>query len=305
MVITITGDNSYALSKEQQKLVSEFEKKYGQLAVERLDAEEQECNSIVQAIMALPFLVEKKLIIVSNPESNKELIEQLENIIDELPESNELILVQPKIDKRQNYYKILNKKTDLRVFSSQAENMTSWIKHQVQDQQGSILDADIRYLLDRVGPNQMLLANEIDKLLLYDKNITRQTINLLTQESLQGTVFQLLEAAFSKNPKQATKLYEQQRLQKVEPQAIIGLLAWQLHAMALVVAAGNMSTSEIASKTNLKPYTINKTKNIVRNMNIKDVAKLVDKLTDIDYKSKTQSYNLDAALLGYIIEIAD
>lgn len=305
MVITITGDNSYALSKEQQKLVSEFEKKYGQLAVERLDAEEQECNSIVQAIMALPFLVEKKLIIVSNPESNKELIEQLENIIDELPESNELILVQPKIDKRQNYYKILNKKTDLRVFGSQAENMTSWIKHQVQDQQGSILDADIRYLLDRVGPNQMLLANEIDKLLLYDKNITRQTINLLTQESLQGTVFQLLEAAFSKNPKQATKLYEQQRLQKVEPQAIIGLLAWQLHAMALVVAAGNMSTSEIASKTNLKPYTINKTKNIVRNMNIKDVAKLVDKLTDIDYKSKTQSYNLDAALLGYIIEIAD
>jgi len=305
MVITLTGDNGYALGKEQEKLVSDFEKKHGQLSIERLDAEEQDCDNIAQAITALPFLVAKKLVIVSNPEANRDLLDRLESIIDEVPETNEVIFVQPKIDKRQNYFKILNKKTDFRAFNSQSDNMTSWIKSLAKEQNANISDADARYLLDRVGLNQLLLANEINKLALYDTNITRQTIDLLTQESLQGTVFQLLEAAFAKNPKRATILYEQQRLQKVEPQAIIGMLAWQLQAMAIVVAAGNMSTNEIAAKTKLKPYTINKTKNIVKNMNLKDVANLVNKLTDIDYKSKTQSYNLDAALLGYIIEMAN
>jgi DNA polymerase III delta subunit len=159
-------------------------------------------------------------------------------------------------------------------------------------------------LIERVGADQLLLSNELEKLALYDNKITQQTIDLLTTESLQSTTFQLLEAAFAKKPKLATKLYDQQRLQKIEPQAILGLLAWQLQALAIVIEAGNRSVSEIAASSSLKPYTINKTKAIARGMNRAKIKQLIDKLVEIDRLHKTQSINLDAALTGYIIELA-
>lgn len=91
---------------------------------------------------------------------------------------------------------------------------------------------------------------------------------------------------------------------KVSPHEIIGILAWQLHLMALVIAAGGRSASEIARTAKINPYSINNTKKLTKNMSLKRVKQMIDKLASIDQKSKTQNYNLDAALMGYMIEIS-
>lgn len=304
MVVTLTGENSFLLNQELGKIVADFEAQHGDLAVERLDAEELESNRLIEAVTALPFLSEGKLVIIYKLSSNKQFCEKLEKIIAEIPEINTVIFVEPKFDKRQSFYKFLNKKTDFRNFSSGEANLLGdWIISYTREQGGVISRADSKYLLERIGPNQQMLANEINKLILYSKEISRQTIDLLTEVSLQSTTFQLLEAAFAKRPSRAVSLYEEQRLMKISPQEIVGMLAWQLHALALVVAAGDRTSSEIAAKSSLKPYTINKAKQIAKRTSLSDVKKYVNKLAIIDKKSKSQNYNIDAALVGYLIEL--
>ncbi len=70
---------------------------------------------------------------------------------------------------------------------------------------------DAKYLVMRVGANQQTLSNELAKLLSYDKAITRQTIDLLTEQTPQSTIFELLDAAFAGNSKKAMELYAEQR----------------------------------------------------------------------------------------------
>ena len=305
MIITLSGDNSFLLNQELVKLAGEFETNHGDLAIQRIDAQEAEYYSIHEALTALPFLVEKKLTIIYNPSANKDLVENLENILTEIPETNEVIFFEPKFDKRLSCYKTLQKKTDFQEFKNiDTAKLNQWVVNYAKQQGAKISQSDAHYLLERIGANQMMLSNEIDKLSLYSNEINREVINLLTEPSLQSTTFQLLEAAFAKKTKKTIQLYKEQRLQKIEPQVIIGLLTWQLHAMAVVVSAGSRPVEEIATKSKLKPYTITKTKSITRDMTLGNVANLINKLAEIDKKSKTQNYNLDEALMGYLMELS-
>jgi DNA polymerase-3 subunit delta len=305
MIITLSGENSFLLNQELIKLASDFESRHGDLAVQRIDAQETEYNKIHEALVALPFLVEQKLTIIYSPGTNKELTENLEKILQEIPDTNEVIFFEPKFDKRLSCYKILHKKTDFREFKSiDTSKLSQWVMNYAKTQEAKISQSDAHYLIDRLGSNQMMLANEIDKLSLYSNEINRQVINLLTEPSMQSTTFQLLEAAFARKTQKTIQLYKEQRLQKVEPQVIIGLLTWQLHAMAVVVSAGSRPVEEIVTKAKLKPYTITKTRSITRDMSLGSVANLINKLAEIDKKSKTQNYNLDEALMGYLLELS-
>ena len=89
------------------------------------------------------------------------------------------------------------------------------------------------------APTRNMLANELEKLLTYQPKITRDNIELLTEKTPQSKVFDLLDAAFSGNKKRALELYADQRAQKVEPQAIMAMMAWQLKLLALAKIGGS------------------------------------------------------------------
>src|SRR5690606_21428745 len=113
---------------------------------------------------------------------------------------------------------------------------------------GSLSVADARYLVSRVGQNQLQLSSELQKLLDYQPAVNRQTIDLLTEPTPQSSIFDLLAAAFDGQAKRVLQLYHEQRQQKVEPLNILALAAWQLHILALIKTAGERSPQQIASQ---------------------------------------------------------
>jgi DNA polymerase-3 subunit delta len=164
--------------------------------------------------------------------------------------------------------------------------------------------ADAQYLAERVGLNQQLLANELEKLLLYDVQISRQTIDLLTEPAPQSTIFQLLEAAFAGNRRRAMELYREQRALKVEPPQIIAMLAWQLHVLALIKTAGQRSSDAIASEAKLSPYVVRKSQGIADNLTGSELKVLVQDLLEIDVRSKRSALDADEALQNYLLKLA-
>ncbi len=305
MIITLTGENAFGLQRELDKAAKDFIKKHGDLALERLDGEEVELAKIREAVTSLPFLSSNKLVILRAPGANKQFAEQAEQILADVPESNEIILVESKLDKRTAYYKYLKKDTDFREFPELDQHgLANWLTAAAKEKGGALSPTDARYLVERAGPNQQLLSNELEKLLLYGSKIDRRTIDLLTEPAPQSTIFQLLEAAFAGRTKTALKLYAEQRAQKVEPAQIIAMLAWQLHVLAIVKTAGDHSADTIAREARLNPFVVRKSQSIARNLTLAELKKLISDLLKIDVAMKSTAIDADEALQHYLMTLA-
>lgn len=305
MVTVLTGDNTFALRSAIDARVSEFIAEYGDIAVERLDGEEASFERLQKSLQSSPFLAARKLVILRNPSVNKQFAEQIEKLLTSLPETTDVLMVDPKIDKRSSYYKFLKKATDLHEFAELDEGgLACWLVEAAQRQGGNLRPADARLLVERVGASQQSLANELDKLLLYSSSITRDTIELLTEATPQSKIFDLLEAAFAGNTRRAIELYCDQRAQKVDPSQIIAMLAWQLKIVALIKTAGDRSGSDIARDAKLSPYTVGKGQSIADRLPLARLKQLIHELVTIDARSKRERIDLDEAMQNYLLILA-
>jgi DNA polymerase-3 subunit delta len=306
MIVTLTGGNSFGLQRELRQLVGAFVSEHGDLALERLDGQEASLERMNEALISLPFLASRKMVVLREPGSNKQFTEKFEQIFNEVPETTDVILVEPKLDKRLSYYKFLKKKTDFRdIAELDQPGLARWLSDTATQQKGSLSPADARYLVERVGADQQLLSNELEKLLLYNPKISRQTIDLLTDIAPQSTIFQLLEAAFAGNRRRALELYAEQRALKVEPPQIVAMLAWQLNALALLKTAGGRSVETIAKEAKIHPFVLSKSQAIARQLSLAQLKKLIRDLLQIDVTSKSTNIDSDEALQHYLLTLAE
>jgi DNA polymerase III delta subunit len=173
-----------------------------------------------------------------------------------------------------------------------------------KDAAGSLSLADARYLVERVGASQQLLAQELEKLLVYDPHISRRSIELLTEQTPQGSVFELLEAAFSGNVSKALRLYIDQRRQKVDTAQIIAMLTWQLRVLTLLKTAGGRSIQEISGATKISPFVLRKAQPVAIRLSASLLKQLIRDLLVIDVRSKRERIDTDEALQNYLLHLA-
>ncbi len=292
------------LHAELRRIVDGFVAEHGDMALEQLDGEEAEFDRMREALQSLPFLASKKLVVLRAPSANKQFLESAEKLLTEASDSTDVVIIEPKPDKRTVYYKFLKKSTDLHEYNQlDVPQLAKWLVESAKEQGGDVSLGDATYLVERVGTNQQALHNELAKLLLYDAKITRQTIDLLTERTPQSTIFELLDAALGGKTKRALELYAEQRAMKVEPQQILALLGWQLHAMALVKTAGDRDSADIAREAKLNPFVVRKTQGIVRNMTLPQLKKLIHDTLQLDIRLKSESIDADEALQNLIISL--
>lgn len=305
MVITLTGENGFKLSTELDRLVGAFVKEYGDFAVEKLDAEDVDFQRVRESLENLPFLSRKKMVILRAPGTQKQFVDECEKLIEHIPDSIELIILEPKLDKRSTYAKFLQKKTDYKLLNEPDEQeFAELLVAYAKGLGGSISRPDALYLIQRTASGQQMLFNELEKLLLYQPHVTRDAINLLINETPQSTIFQLIDSAFSGQAKKALDIYEQQRQLKVEPQRIIAMLTWQLQILALIKTAGNRSIDEISKQSRQSQFVIRKNQSITKNLSLAQLCSAIRELVALDMRSKTALFELDEGLRTFITSLA-
>ncbi len=305
MILTLVGNNSYSLGNDLKSAANDFIEKYGDLSIEQFEEHELNLDRLKESLLSPPFLSGKKLLILRQLSKNKEFNESFEQIFNQIPDSTDVILLEPKLDKRLKIYKLLNRKTDFRIYPELSENeLKLWLVSETKERGGNINSNDAQYLISRIGLNQQLISNELDKLLLYDNNITHSTIELLTESTPQSTIFQLLEAAFNGKVKDVFSIYSEQRSLKIEPQNIIGMLTWQLNILALIKTAGERSLSLVASEAKLNPYVLSKSQVIARRLTLNQIKQSVFEILKLDVLSKSVNVDVDEALKNYLLELA-
>lgn len=290
---------------ELDKLVTAFVSEHTDMAIERFDGEEADAARMQESASSLPFLTARKLVILHEPGKQKAFAEKIADILAGVADTTDLVIVEPKLDKRLTYYKTLKKQTDFREFSElDASGLASWASAYCKERGGELTAVDARFLIDRVGPNQQLLGQELDKLLNYDPHLTKSSIEALIEPTPQSTVFELLDVAFSGNTKRTLQLYHEQRAQRVEPQAIIAMLAWQLHILALIKTAGQRSVDDVAREAKLNPFVVRKSQHLARHLELPRLKEMIQKLLTLDLDLKTRSIDADEATQLYLAQLS-
>jgi DNA polymerase-3 subunit delta len=304
VVVTLSGENSFAIKNALKEQVNSMVKNQSELAVEQIDCTEVELDRLGSAFNNLNLLSSEKLLILRQPSQNPAIAAALPDLIDNKPDTTQVLIVEPNIDKRSSLYKYLKYSTDFKQMNDlDKSGLVDWLIDFSVSHQAKLSRLDAEYLVSRVGQNQERLANEIKKLAAFSPVIDRSTINQLTEASLSSSIFELIEAAFSGNKSQALKLYEEQRLMHVEPNQIIAMIAWQLHIFLLIKVAPAKRPDDLAREAAIKPYVINKSWATAKRLAYPKLYGMVDQLLQIDILSKTKSINLDDHLCHFILSI--
>lgn len=304
MIITLAGNNNFSLQRRLSELTNKFLKEESSLALERIDATESTYEAIIDAVASIPFLASSKMVVVRELSQNKQAAENIEQLISSASDSTQLVLVEPNVDKRTSFYKTLKTKTDLEEYGEKTvQELVTWLVGEAKKLDGSISHADASYLIDRVGVNQGILFNELNKLIINSPELTKESIDLLTEKAPSGKIFDLLDAIFAGNKQKALDFYEQQRAQKVEPEAILALLTWQLNILSLVKYAPGKPADQIAKDAKLNPYPVQKAQSLASKISNDKLGEMIAQALAIDHKSKTISIDLDEALKAYIVSL--
>jgi len=302
MIRVLTGANSFMWRAELTKIAQGFVREHGDTALEQLDGEEASYERISEAVQSLPFLVSKKLVILHTPSANKQFIENVETLFFNMPEVTDVMIIEPKLDKRTMYYKWLKKNTDFKEYNElDSRGLAPWMVQYAKEQGGKLTLSDAAYLTDRIGINQERVSNEIQKLTLSGDTITRKIIDKMTEPTPQSKIFDLLDAAFSGQTKKALHIYAEQRSMKVEPQEILAMIGWQLRQIALAKTAGNKH--DLIKEAKMSPYSANKATSIANRLALQHLKVLVQKIVSIDTHSKRRPIDLDEALKSYIMNL--
>ncbi|GAC1387869.1 MAG: DNA polymerase III subunit delta [Candidatus Saccharimonadales bacterium] len=304
MIVTLTGQNHYLLQTELDRQIKAFIAEHTNLAVEKLDGEEADFDQIIEAIQSVPFLTNKKLVVLKKPGSNKQFMEQITSLASSSSGQTTIIIVEPKLDKRSSYYKYLKSQTDYHEFNElDSSALGRWLVAEAKAQQASLQLGDAQFLVERVGASQQLLSSELSKLISYNAQITRQSIELLIEKTPHSTIFELLDAAFTSNIPLATRLYSEQRRMRVEPQQILAMIIWQLHVLAIVKSAGNLSADEIAKQSKTSAFVIRKTQNMAKGISLSTLKMRIHEVLTLDTTLKSQSIDVDEALLELLMRL--
>ena len=305
MILAFVGDNGHAREQAAAEFIAGFTGVHGAMAVDKFAGEELELGALNDAISTVPFLSPRRLVIVRDISANKDLVEQLETIAEAVADTTDMVIVEGHVDGRSKYLTNLKKIAEVREFHHlEGDDLVGWIIEQAKLLGGSIARPTAQQLIDRVGTNQQLIANELAKLVLYQPEITQETIVELTAYTPQSSIFAMLDAAFAGNPAEALKLYSEQRTQGMEPQAILGMVTWQLHALTLVKAGGSMSANDIASRAKLSPFVVRKNQTNARRVSDQKLIQLLEQAIMTDKMIKSSRVNTDDAVQSLILSFA-
>ncbi len=213
------GENTYFLNQELKRWKESFIEKHGDINIETLNGETCAVKDIIFACDAVPFLGEKRLVIVKNfissqkseetdrkKEDQKALIAYLKQV----PSTCVLVFFEQSVDKRRALFKKIKEAGTIKEFENlKGTSLSQWILEEVNKRGGKIEFTNAQFLAEMTGRDVWQLNQEINKLLAYkeDKQISREDIEKTVSANFNVSIFAFVDAVGQRNAKKALDLF--------------------------------------------------------------------------------------------------
>lgn len=313
MVIYIYGEDTFRSRQYLNEQVEKFKQARDPQGynVIVLNAQKDEAGQILTEIFSMPFLAEKRLIVIENilSISDKELLNELIERVKEnkIPESNNIIFWQgeklSKVKEVKEFDAVLKNGKYNQVFESlEGSALSTWIMAEIKKRGGKISTVAANFLAQNAGKDVWFLNSLLDQLVAYmsSQEIGSTQVNLFLDEKVDDNVFNMVDAIVSGNKKQAYKLLEEQRRLGEDDFKIFGLVVWQfrilLAARSLFETAENMSSDLMAKELGVHPFVLKKNLAIMKKYTKKQLTNIYDQLLEMDFRAKTGQADLGLSL---------
>ncbi|MBP3841768.1 MAG: DNA polymerase III subunit delta [Bacilli bacterium] len=301
----IEYNDIYLLNNKIDELIN---KEFKEASKSVYDLEEETLDNALNDLDTYSFLTERKIIIIKNINKleDDKFTKHLMKYLDNPNNDNLLILTTNKLNMTKKINKELKNKTNYLKLEA---NLEKEIKTMLK---GYKIDTNcINMLIEYSNNNIDIIKTECDKLINYkesDKNITKDDIEKIVVKHLgdsNNLVFDLVKYIASKDKRRALEKYEKLKEYSIDDIALTGLLESQLRLMVQVnmLMKRRYSKDEIAKTLSQHPYRIQKTMELVRTITNKELTKLIQNLSEMDYKIKSGKIAPKDQMLMYIINL--
>jgi len=281
MITALTGDNSFAIRERVLAIIAEFGGE-----PERIDGAALELRQLPDVLMGSSLFAEKRLVILSDLSSNKQLWEKLPDWLPRVSDDIHLVLVDEKLDKRTLSYKALAKATSIETCAEWTPRDTSlaeaWAVNYAQERGAALDRASARHLVSRVGAHQWTLAQAIEKLSVLD-TISPAIIDEVIEATPSENVFAVFEMALEGRSRDVVMMLKTLTLQQ-DPYMFFALLSSQALQLAAVAAAGEQQ--QPAKDFGIHPFVASKLTRHVRQLGKRTIFSIVQLFANADADMK-------------------
>lgn len=270
-------------------------------------------NNIVDEALTIGMFSSNKLIIIDSTSylSEKKEVSNigcLEDYFNNYNSNSYLLFISnsSSIDSRKKLVKLISGKGEIKKIEATSDYLIHYVKDFLDDYE--ISGINISYFLSRCGTNINNINNELDKLKLYkldDKVITKDDIELLTQENMDNSVYDLVNSLLKNDNARAIKLYREFTENGMDVSQIIAIIAAQIRLLFQVKRLYNSgkSNDEIAKILEFKSvYRVKYLLSDSYYYSEDDLLKYLLKLADIDRDIKLGNVNGNTLLELFIVQ---
>ena len=279
--------------------------------LETFDAKSSSLNQWIGSVKTLPFLGGTKLVIVRNLHEvfskQKDLEEDLEELnLQALIDSAKtplaeacLVITADKVDRRLKLIKTL---TELKSAvcceapqnDAEKKRLWTWVQARAKESGYSISKNAAESLVNRVGDRPGILAQELEKLLVYagkNKSISESDIMGVTGEAKQD-IWGLNDALMGKQTERALKLLQNQLDNGVAPEQILGAISTQFRTVWEVknYQEQRHPANQIAKKMGIPPWRVQKALKHTQKFSVQQLRRCHAELVQADRSLKSTSH---------------
>ncbi|NMB67283.1 MAG: DNA polymerase III subunit delta [Chloroflexi bacterium] len=319
-IFLLFGDDTHAMETFVREMIARMgDPGLAEMNTTRLDGKSASDGDLRTAVGSLPFLCERRLVILTNPlarAQGQEGRERLKALLDYVPPETALVLLVEDQPYRSDWdtlradhwlrkwVQAAGPKALERVCAlPSAADMPGWIQKEVRKQGGNFTPDAARALAAAIETNTELAAQEIAKLLTYadGRTVEAADVDLLCAPVGQGNIFDLVDAAAE--GRTAAALRELHTLLEFQDAAMVfGMLVrqYRLLIQARVVADEGGGAAQIGKRLNQKDFVSNKLARQVRRYSLDDLREIYRRLLQLDEDSKSGQGDLITGLDTFV-----
>ncbi len=290
-----------------------------------VDSKDVGLEAIVGMAMTMPFMSEKRLVIVKNAaffkskrknqsDSGKEQNEKDEkansaekallSYLEEPVNSTCLIFCTDSIDKKRKLYKTIEKHGQVVEFSPlKGKDLNAWIDSRARNL-GKIIETQaMAGLITAVGSDLQHLNTELEKLACYSRTdkITAADVEEMVSKTAELSVFELVDSVGERNYNKAIKMA---REMVFLGESVIKLLFMVARQFRLILRSKDLhqqgyADKQVAGQLQVHPFVAQKCIKQARNFSMDELKLALEKIlkTDSDIKNGRQEPTLALELL--------
>lgn len=317
-IIVLYGSDTFIIKSKTNQLLKKHD--IDEFNIAYYDIEETPIEDAINDASTMPFMAEKKAVIIKNCyllSSNKPSKEPAQNIDAVLryinqPSSDTLLIIQvpyPSLDERKALTKAIKRLATIEQCQPMDEmDASSWIRRQLGKKNIKIDKNALDEFMKRIEGKTEVLVSEMTKLLLYSEgldHIDLKTIEKIITKNVEDNVYEITNQLLAKNPAKALDIYRDLVMHSEDPLRILGILVNKyreiFHVKQLQTEGKNQADIQnYFNASRGRAYYMLKNANAV---DIETVKKHLKQLETIDYQIKTGQIDKNLGIELFILGI--